>query len=100
MRTNFSLASIIAFAVVASGPALGQETEDDSVSMQKMMSMPTNPMTMDKVRGDYGSPQLELPAVGEPPITRWEYDGYTVYFEHQLVITSVSDVQIAPKMDQ
>ena len=100
MRTTLSLISIVAFAVVASGPALGQETKDDSDSMQEMMSVPTNPMTMDKVRSAYGSPQLERPAVGEPPITRWEYDGYTVYFEHQLVITSVTDAQIAPKLDQ
>ncbi len=100
MRTTLSLVSIVAFAVVTSGPALGQETKDDADSMQEMMSMPTNPMTMDKVRGEYGSPELERPAVGEPPITRWEYDGYTVYFEHQLVITSVAHAQIAPKMDQ
>ena len=100
MRTTLSLASIVAFAVVVSGPALGQETKDDSDSMQEMMSVPTNPMTMDKVRDAYGSPRLERPAVGEPPITRWEYDGYTVYFEHQLVITSVTDAEIAPKLDQ
>ncbi|MDH3376897.1 MAG: hypothetical protein OEQ39_08015 [Gammaproteobacteria bacterium] len=100
MRTILSLASIIAVAVAASGPALGQDASGDSDGMAEMMSMPTNPMTMDKVRGAYGSPQLEQPAVGEPPITRWEYDGYTVYFEHQMVITSVADAQIAPKMDQ
>jgi hypothetical protein len=30
-----------------------------------------------------------VPAVGEPPISRWEYTGYTVYFEHDLVLHSV-----------
>ncbi len=34
-------------------------------------------------------PASACPAVGEPPITRWKYPGFEVYFEHQLVIHTV-----------
>jgi hypothetical protein len=46
-------------------------------------------MTMDQVEAKFGAPVQKLDAVGEPPITRWLYDGYTVYFEHQLVLHTV-----------
>jgi len=36
-----------------------------------------------------GPPRQKLPPVGDPPITRWEYPEYTVYFEYDKVITSV-----------
>lgn len=51
--------------------------------------MPTNNMTQDKVRDSFGEPRSEQPAVGEPPITRWHYADYVVYFEWDRVIISV-----------
>lgn len=50
---------------------------------------PQSGMSMAKVREKYGSPNREEPAVGEPPITRWHYESFTVYFEHDKVIHSV-----------
>lgn len=47
---------------------------------------PTRGMTMQQVEAKFGSPVTREAAVGEPPITRWVYDDYTVYFEHQYVI--------------
>ena len=51
--------------------------------------MPTRGMTMDRVQSRFGAPNQKLAAVGQPPITRWEYPSYVVYFEHQHVIHSV-----------
>lgn len=51
---------------------------------------PTNDMSMSKVRQSFGDPQKTWPAVGQPPITRWQYPQYVVYFENDRVITSVS----------
>jgi hypothetical protein len=50
---------------------------------------PTRGMSMDQVSRQFGQPAEVVPAVGEPPITRWIYDKFTVYFEHQYVIHSV-----------
>jgi len=51
--------------------------------------MPKRGLTMKAVRKRYGAPQRRIPPVGKPPITRWVYPGYIVYFEHQYVIHSV-----------
>lgn len=53
------------------------------------MKMPRGGMKLEKVRSEFGPPQEEIPAVGQPPILRWKYPDYIVYFEYDLVITSV-----------
>lgn len=50
---------------------------------------PTGGSTMQTVRAGYGEPSSTQPAVGEPPITRWIYPDYTVYFEYDRVIEVV-----------
>lgn len=50
---------------------------------------PTRGMDMDKVRAEFGEPAREHPAVGDPPITRWDYDRYSVFFEYDKVLHSV-----------
>lgn len=52
---------------------------------------PTPGTTMQEVEKSLGQPKNVLPAVGDPPITRWVYDTFTVYFEHNRVIHSVSN---------
>jgi len=54
-----------------------------------MESMPMRGMSMDQVAAKFGQPIEKLKPVGDPPITRWTYDGYTVYFERSYVIQSV-----------
>jgi len=51
---------------------------------------PSRGMSQDTVLRDYGSPQSEVPAIGDPPISRWEYPGFVVFFEYHLVIHSVT----------
>ena len=45
--------------------------------------------SMTIVKGQYGEPTEAKAAVGDPPITRWVYPGYTVYFEREHVIEVV-----------
>jgi hypothetical protein len=57
---------------------------------------PVRGMSMAQIEKRYGAPLAKLPAAGgdsprHPPINRWQYDGYTVYFERDRVITSVMD---------
>jgi hypothetical protein len=53
------------------------------------VEMPGRGLSMDVVEERYGAPTRVLNAVGEPPITRWVYPDFTVYFEHQFVIHPV-----------
>jgi len=50
---------------------------------------PQSGVTMASVEQRFGSPTRVAAAVGDPPITRWEYPGFTVYFEHDRVIHAV-----------
>ena len=55
------------------------------------MNFPARGTSMDGVLSQSGEPEKKLDAVGQPPITRWIYPGYTVYFEHQTVIHAVKN---------
>ncbi|MNP72185.1 hypothetical protein D3C76_1686850 [compost metagenome] len=37
----------------------------------------------------FGLPDQEHPAVGKPPISRWDYREFSVYFESGQVVDSV-----------
>jgi len=41
----------------------------------------------------YGEPKQRIAPVGTPPITRWVYPEFTVYFEHRQAIYSVRHPQ-------
>lgn len=64
------------------------------VQQEHAMNMPKRGMTMDQVRHKYGTPIKVLATRGgsskyQPPIHRWEYSQYIVYFEYKHVIHSV-----------
>ena len=50
---------------------------------------PNRGESKERVEARFGQPNEMVAAVGEPPISRWEYPGFTVYFEHELVIHAV-----------
>lgn len=53
-------------------------------------TLPSAGMSMQAVESQFGQPLKKNVAVGQPPITRWEYDGYVVVFERSTVVGSVS----------
>jgi len=62
----------------------------DSIQSAPDIRTPRNGMNMDSVRRQFGNPLSEGSSIGDPPITRWEYKGFSVYFEHDLVLHSVT----------
>ena len=85
---------VTAAALTASLPAsadvlLIEAIQQEPANSSSGLARPTNGQSMDRVRQRFGNPIQEIPAVGDPPITRWNYDQFTVYFEHNLVINSV-----------
>lgn len=61
----------------------------DRVEAKQGVNVPQKSATMNQVRSGFGDPLNEYPAVGNPPITRWEYAKFIVYFEHEFVISTV-----------
>ncbi len=58
--------------------------------------LPKQGETQDDVKQRYGQPDQQHPAVGHPPISRWDYPGFSVYFETDRVIDSVRQHQPRP----
>lgn len=63
----------------------------DSIQKQseKGLATPTLGQLKAQVRQQFGEPKQIVAAVGTPPIGRWIYDEFTVYFESNYVIHSV-----------
>lgn len=74
---------------VASSAALADELNTPPAPSSGQAQGPSRGMSMEKVEATFGAPSERIPPVGEPPITRWKYPGFEVYFEHQLVIHTV-----------
>ena len=79
-------------AAALAGGVAGAETiaVDSGIAVKESdVATPTRGMTMDQVATKFGAPVTKVPAVGKPPISRWEYPGFVVYFEADHVIHSV-----------
>ena len=72
---------------------------DDQVQVrQSSVDRPVRGATMSAVEQKFGAPAQKHAAVGgcggttpckTPPITRWDYPGFSVFFENEHVIESV-----------
>jgi hypothetical protein len=80
---NIVLAALLGFTPVAMADA-------HSISKQAAGDdRPHRGMNMDQVKAKFGAANEEKDAVGDPPISRWVYNDFTVYYEHQHVIHAV-----------
>ena len=91
MRCTSWLVSAAA-ALALAGSALADELKVPAP--EGGANRPASGMSMDSVEAKYGAPTRRVPAVGggsaqQPPITRWEYPGFVVYFENNRVIHTV-----------
>ena len=96
---------LVALALAAGIAAAAQadmiSTGDGIAVKESTVATPSRGMTMNQVASKFGAPTTKVPAIGEPPISRWEYPGFVVYFEHERVIHTVvesasSDSSAAP----
>lgn len=61
----------------------------EGVRQVDRMQLPENGKNKQDVESQYGSPESRHEPVGDPPISRWDYADYSVYFEHDLVLFTV-----------
>ena len=83
--------NLLLAAVLASGLAQAETIAVDSgiAVKESDVATPARGMTMNQVATKFGTPVSKVPAVGKPPISRWEYPGFVVYFESDHVIHTV-----------
>jgi hypothetical protein len=98
-----SYRTLLISAVFAAGTGLAGLTQADIVAVDSGIAVkdsagvaPSRGMTMTQVASKFGAPVTKVPAVGNPPISRWEYPGFVVYFERDYVIHSVVSESAPP----
>ncbi|MBM4220846.1 MAG: phosphodiesterase [Gammaproteobacteria bacterium] len=91
MNTVYRMLCGLAVSLALAGPAAADTLLVESVQAAKATAAerPTRGLSMDSVEARWGAPVSRSDAVGQPPITRWEYPSFFVYFEYQHVIDSV-----------
>lgn len=96
MQTRM-LAALLAACAAASGAAVAETivVNNDEVKVRESQAdVPKRGLTMAEVEKHFGAPATRHPPVGggsarQPPITRWDYTGFSVFFEHDRVIDAV-----------
>ena len=89
LRLIVLLPVIVAGSAAAAGDEPGTGELNPADVVQLVPGMPERGRTMEGVRSRLGEPRRVIGPVGSPPITRWVYDEFTVYFEHDRVLHSV-----------
>jgi hypothetical protein len=97
MNLKFVLGSaLLVSGLVAAASVVHAETVMLEKTDVRAIRAPERGLSMSQVEKRFGAPQAKLPAAGgdtprHPTINRWQYNGFTVYFEKNIVIHSVRD---------
>lgn len=83
------IVSAIALLLACGAMANAETVKMNGMSAGSGDARPSRGMTQTSVESKYGSPVSTSSPVGEPPITRWEYSGFVVFFEYDKVIHAV-----------
>ena len=86
---NLLLALSLGLALSAGAQNMDMGAADRSATFDAA-GKPTRGMTQEAVEASYGAPSEARQPVGDPPITRWEYANFVVFFEYDRVIHAVS----------
>ncbi len=101
MRT-MAVAIILIFAGMLVTSPVSAEERNDRLRIhpdadQADITLPRRSMDQDDVREAFGEPSDIRGPVGDPPITRWDYGEFTVYFEHDLVLHAFTPREDIPE---
>ena len=89
ISTIILLALSFGFVGVTSADTLDMSGQDRASTFDQV-GKPKRGMTQQSVEANFGAPQSARDAIGEPPISRWEYANFVVFFEYDRVIHAVS----------
>ena len=89
MRARSLLAVLLACAVCATAAAETVVVDGQLRLVSTAVAHPHRGQTMRQVERAFGVPEKRYPAVGRPPITRWDYHDFSVYFEFTRVVHAV-----------
>lgn len=80
---------LLLLALGAGTPAFAETLSTETGDPTAAADRPSRGSSMAMVESRFGEPSTRHGAVGEPPITRWDYPQFSVYFEHDRVLHAV-----------
>lgn len=80
---------LLALTGSISGAAVGQNLDMSGTGAAADDGRPASGMTQASVEATFGAPTSKIAPVGDPPIARWEYPDFVVFFEYDRVIHAV-----------
>lgn len=94
MHIRLLVALLCGGALSAAAVAETIAVNDQVQVRESHTNVPRRGESMSDVEKQFGAPVTRHPAVGgasahQPPITRWDYNGFAVIFEHDRVVDSV-----------
>ena len=81
--------TVFALFFGAVGISSAETLQMEGVAPGSDSGRPTRGMTAASVESKFGSPQSREAPVGDPPISRWDYEDFVVFFEYDRVIHAV-----------
>lgn len=91
MHRHRPAAIIVAMFGLCGWPTLlPAQTLDLPAAPAATAAVPTRGQSMAAVERQFGAPAERQAAVGQPPITRWVYPGFVVFFEYDHVVHAVA----------
>ena len=81
--------TVFALFFGAFGTAAADTLKMDGMAPDAGVARPTSGMTAANVESRFGAPDAKEAAIGDPPISRWEYKDFVVFFEYDRVIHAV-----------
>jgi hypothetical protein len=92
----FTLRTLVITLALAAGPGSAGIALADTLLVEGVAAArptaterPARGSSMASVERRFGAPASRSRAVGKPPITRWDYAGFVVYFEYDHVLHTV-----------
>lgn len=89
MKIRYLVAALVGLAAASAACADTVVVDDQVMVRDSPVARPARGSTMTSVEAKFGAPVARHPTVGAPPITRWDYAGFAVFFERDRVIHAV-----------
>ena len=89
-KKTFAGLALVALTASIAAPTVAQNLDmRGTQDARQDQGRPTRGMTQASVESTFGAPRNRRSPVGDPPITRWEYADFVVFFEYDRVIHAV-----------
>jgi hypothetical protein len=89
MKSQYAAIVLLGAALAPIPPVHADVLLIEEVRQSDRMNLPVNGLTKTEVETRFGDPSVRHSAVGDPPISRWEYERWSVYFEYNRVLFTV-----------